>query len=1116
MFRRILEALTGGNRSEAQPIKPKGLTRADELMATIDKSMAAIKAGQKSRDEAFIEAREAFLSKASSILNAEELRLLGVSIGGGDRYSWSRHPRLTYVKSLPADDLPAMFRAMMKLRDALDWVSIATSDVWETWHHKSPDDQHKIVLLTAEATMAGFCEVGFKPDEALAEPILRFLSTTPCHSFPRDMASDSWSINILRRLNLVFKTNEDLPEAARPYAIKLAKLALGDPAYGKPAQMADNAVMSPKAKALMALAGLTRDSLLGRMRRLSPPRLGGADFYGRYTAGLPALERISARMDQLITEFVAAGGKPDWVTSEEAYAQRFDTEGDKEAAFGWWMRDRSRDAGPNRFHKEAYEAMCREGAFDTRGNWLKGLRDLLAADESWLPWAFGTDRVPDVEAFTFGGADTEGRFLEHLSTATATKPSKAWLKTAAEHIGRIDPDRVEQWFGHWLCHAVEIEDNGFFDDLPLHQVPFAAELVLGDVDRVAKMKAVAREYLDERFVSIIALRSLRMPYSLNQLQKDRRTSKGWSYSHERRLQRGPMSEINVAVMTGVLWASSELGARAPLSAIVGAAKFCFAKYHGEFRSRKAGNAALWTLALIGRSEAVNALARIRRSVVRDKAISKEVDKALAETGRKIGLSLDDMHELSAEDWGIGPGGIRRERLGDWEITLRVASTRSTVIESRPWGEPEAAPKRGIPKAALIDDEAKELADDLTTAAKDIPKLLREVRARFDVAARKQRGWSWAELRERFFDNHLVATLSHRIIWSLAWPDGARAEAIWMKNGFQDATGKTLDRSPETARLSVWHPLLAGKTDAIDWADHLAVLGIRQPFPQAWRPIYQVTPPELQTRTYSNRFAGHILHQPAFVAVLRRRGWTAYSQQSFMVNTPEASNRIDLPAFGVCAQFWAAGIGASGPSGHDYGGHSYDFVTTDRIVFFALNAVGVAADAPLELDKVPAIAFSEVMRDVELAIGIASIGRDQFWADRGTNAAHPSNQIGGAEAYRTAFTTQGSAELIAMRHKALGRFLPALRIGPSTKLSETEVEIKGRSGRLYAIHLGSAAVHMLPGRRHLCIVAARAGNLDEQSLPFEGDAVLAEILSKLFLLSEDTVIDNEQIRKQIGL
>jgi hypothetical protein len=41
-------------------------------------------------------------------------------------------------------------------------------------------------------------------------------------------------------------------------------------------------------------------------------------------------------------------------------------------------------------------------------------------------------------------------------------------------------------------------------------------------------------------------------------------------------------------------------------------------------------------------------------------------------------------------------------------------------------------------------------------------------------------------------------------------------------------------------------------------DHLVAAGRTQPFKPAFREVYLVTPAELETRLYSNRFAAHVL------------------------------------------------------------------------------------------------------------------------------------------------------------------------------------------------------------------------------------------------------------------
>jgi Domain of unknown function (DUF4132) len=55
----------------------------------------------------------------------------------------------------------------------------------------------------------------------------------------------------------------------------------------------------------------------------------------------------------------------------------------------------------------------------------------------------------------------------------------------------------------------------------------------------------------------------------------------------------------------------------------------------------------------------------------------------------------------------------------------------------------------------------------------------------------------------------------------------------------------------------WHPARAGTAQVGRWRDYLVAAGRAQPFKQAFREVYLITPAELETRLYSNRFAAHV-------------------------------------------------------------------------------------------------------------------------------------------------------------------------------------------------------------------------------------------------------------------
>ena len=71
-------------------------------------------------------------------------------------------------------------------------------------------------------------------------------------------------------------------------------------------------------------------------------------------------------------------------------------------------------------------------------------------------------------------------------------------------------------------------------------------------------------------------------------------------------------------------------------------------------------------------------------------------------------------------------------------------------------------------------------------------------------------------------------------------------------------------------------------------------------------------------------------------------------------------------------------------------------------------------------------------------------------------------------------------------------------------------------RTYKIHLGSGNILMMPNDQYLCIVPKPADTDSSQKvfLPFDGDRMFSIILSKAFLLAEDSRIKDSSITRQI--
>jgi hypothetical protein len=302
---------------------------------------------------------------------------------------------------------------------------------------------------------------------------------------------------------------------------------------------------------------------------------------------------------------------------------------------------------------------------------------------------------------------------------------------------------------------------------------------------------------------------------------------------------------------------------------------------------------------------------------------------------------------------------------------------------------------------------------------------------------------------------------------------------------EDVAGHPVEPSPGLS-VALWHPLDAEASHVLDWRRRLAALGLSQPFKQAHREVHVVTDAERQTNIYSNRFAAHVLRQHQFKALCDQRGWR---------DTPMRM----LQGGRLSVEYWVDGImDADGTTG------IYALISTDQVRFVSPER------GPIPLADVPPLLFSELMRDVDLFVGVASVGNDPNWSDGGVDGRFRN--------YWNDYAFGSLGETGKTRAAVLAMLLPQLAIAGRCTLEERFLVVRGKL-RIYRIHLGSANIQMEPNNQYLCIVPGRGQSdrskpVEDLVLPFEGDNVLSIILSKAFLLAANDKITDPTILRQI--
>src|SRR5690606_10361631 len=117
----------------------------------------------------------------------------------------------------------------------------------------------------------------------------------------------------------------------------------------------------------------------------------------------------------------------------------------------------------------------------------------------------------------------------------------------------------------------------------------------------------------------------------------------------------------------------------------------------------------------------------------------------------------------------------------------------------------------------------------------------------------------------------------------------------------DSSDRPVAWIDEDTVVSLWRPLEEPPAEIAAWREWLVRHEASQPFKQAHREIYLLTDAERSTRTYSNRFAGHILRQHQFHALCGVRGWK--NQLRMRVESTYPAPHLELPAWGLRAEFW---------------------------------------------------------------------------------------------------------------------------------------------------------------------------------------------------------------------
>lgn len=504
------------------------------------------------------------------------------------------------------------------------------------------------------------------------------------------------------------------------------------------------------------------------------------------------------------------------------------------------------------------------------------------------------------------------------------------------------------------------------------------------------------------------------------------------------------------------------------------------------RAIRVGNAAVYSLGEMPGLAGVHQLAFLKVKV-KYRAGLLGIEKALKAAAKTAGLTVDELEEMGVPSYGLQSIGSARESVGEFTAIINIKRLNKVELS---WLKADGKTQKSIP-SSVKQDYAEELKD-IKANIKDLQKMLPAQRDRIELNFLRQKRWPFSYWRKYYLDHPMVGYIAGKLIWNLHSEE--KQAVIFTDDNFNNIHGETIVPD-ENCEVSLWHPIDSSTNDVHLWRERLETLQWVQPFKQAHREIYILTDAERNTNTYSNRFAAHIIKQHQFNALCSQRGWR-YSLQGCWDGGCDSVASIELPQWDLRAEFWVNGIGDYGNDTSEAG--IYLYLATDQVRFYNLEN-----SRNIELSDVPPLALSEVFRDVDLFVGVCSVGNNPEWADGG-----PDGRFYDYWQDYSFGELRGSAK---QRKELLERLIPRLKIKDQCEFTDRFLKVRGKF-RTYKIHFGSSNILMEPNDQYLCIVKGRGE--DSLYLPFEGDGILSLILSKAILLAEDYKIKDSTILSQI--
>ncbi|RAJ82021.1 uncharacterized protein DUF4132 [Chitinophaga dinghuensis] len=466
-----------------------------------------------------------------------------------------------------------------------------------------------------------------------------------------------------------------------------------------------------------------------------------------------------------------------------------------------------------------------------------------------------------------------------------------------------------------------------------------------------------------------------------------------------------------------------------------------------------------------------------RDFIKHKTYKKAIDTAVAkfgEKGNKTGgaektkeqfvpeLNFNHRHQLMVKEGGYMMG-IDLLKTGPTEIVILENGRPAVKV-------PSAVQKELTTKFKPIRQELKKISTQYTLQKNRVEEIYRH-----------NREWKFEEWEPYYISHPFTGAIGKLLIWEFT--NGNRAtSAIYQQGGFVNLNGENVEWAEDketTVRL--WHPVTASSEATEDWRRYCIDHQLKQPFRQAFREVYRANENDDK---WTELFEGHIVKQKQYEALCKMRGWSTGSFK-------HKDSSFILPAYNLSAYFQIA-----------------DQLIDEKVDGRFLQVTGIIHfernKRELPIQEIPPVAFSEIMRDIDMIVSVSTIGGEYI------QVAEVMEQT---RNYYNQYAKRKLSPIAAVRRDILQMLLPSLAFGDRCKLEGEYLYVTGRLAS-YKIHLSIGLAYNSKTDRYIGIRPNLTERSATQYLPDEGDLMLTVILSKASILATDNEITDKEILPDI--